>query len=158
MNSTTPHTRHLNFPSFGFLQSLSILTRLILFTGTVFFIISLFFISLFTSSQDLQGIWLLLIGWIGLVFFQFAWFANPLNLLALLLIKKQPILALCLSIFALILASQSINFSEIPIGINQERIFIKEMGPGFYFWYVSHVLFLAAIAIETIMQTQKNED
>lgn len=139
-------------------STLSPITRLIIYAGIAFFILSLLFISFFTSGEDIKGIWLFLIGWMGLIIFQFSWFANPLNLLALLLISHRPYLALALSILAFILASQALIFSEIPIGINHEKIFIKELGLGFYFWYLAQGLFLFGIAVETIIQAQKNGD
>jgi hypothetical protein len=141
-----------------FSSNVSPLAKLLIYVGMTFFVLSLLLTSLFTSGEDIKGIWLLLIGWMGLIIFQFSWFANPLNLLALLLISHRPYLALSLSILGFILASQALIFSEIPIGINHEKIFIKELGLGFYFWYLAQGLFLLGIAVESIIQAQKNED
>jgi hypothetical protein len=139
-------------------SALSLPAKSFIFAGVLFFTLSLLLTSLFTSSDDIQGIWILLIGWMGLIIFQLSWFANPLNLLALLLVSKRPTLALLLSILAVFLASQTLSLSEIPIGLNNEKIHIKEMGLGFYFWYLSQGLFLTGIAIEAFKQAQKNGD
>ncbi len=137
---------------------LSLLARIFIFIGIFFYLFSLPLVSLFTSSEDIQGIWILLIGWMGIIIFQFSWFANPLNLLAMLLMTKRPLAAFLLSIIAFLLASQAFSFSEIPAGLNNEKVFIKDMGLGFYFWYMSHGLFLIATLIEALKRAQKNED
>ncbi len=125
----------------------SILAKILTYTGVCFYLFSLPLVSLFTSSEDIHGIWILLIGWLGIVILQLSWFANPLNLLALLLVTRRPLLALLLSFIAFLFASQAFEFSEIPAGLNHEKVFIKEMGLGFYLWYVSHGLFFIAIFI-----------
>lgn len=124
------------------------LTKVFLLCGILSFIASLFFTSLYTSAENIQGFWLLIMGWLAFLFFQYAWFANPINLLALLLLSKKPGLALILSFSALLAASQSFMFSEIPIGMGSEVIFIKELGLGVYIWYLAQILFLLAIMAE----------
>ena len=99
----------------------------------------------FTSGEGIVGYWVLVTGWIGVIFIQFAWYANPINLLALLLARDNPQIALLLSILALIIASGTFGFYEIPTGINYEKVFIKEFGLGFYVWYAAQVFFLLAV-------------
>jgi len=118
--------------------------------GLACFFASLFQTAFFTSGEDIQGFWVLLIGWIGLVIFQFAWFANPLNLLALLLLKQRPYVSLFLSGIALLLATQTFLFFEIPVGLQNSKVYIKELGLGFYLWYLSQAIFLMAIITEVI--------
>ena len=130
------------------LSELSLTTRLIVYAGLAFFLLSLLFTSLFTSGDDIQGYWILAIGWIGLIIFQFSWFANPLNLLALLLVNQRPVVALLLSTTAFLLASQTFVFVEIPTGIGSGKIHIKELGLGFYIWYLAQGLFLLGIFVE----------
>ena len=130
------------------LSELSLSTRLIVYAGLAFFLLSLLFTSLFTSGKDIQGYWILAIGWIGLIIFQFSWFANPLNLLALLLVNQRPVVALILSTTAFLLASQTFVFVEIPIGTGSGKIYIKELGLGFYIWYLAQGLFLLGIFVE----------
>ena len=127
-----------------------ITAKLLVIVGLICFSLSLYFVGLFTSGDDLYGIWILLIGWMGVIVFQLSWFANPLNLLALLLMSTKPRVSLLLSVLAFLLASQTFRFSEIPIGFNQERIFIKELGIGFYLWYTANGLFVVAALIEVL--------
>ena len=130
-------------------------TKVIICTALFLFASSLMLTSLFTSGDDIRGYWLLIMGWAGLIIFQFSWFANPINLLALLLLQQQPKLALLLSFVALIFASQSFFLSEIPTGIRHGKIFIKEFGLGFYLWYLSQSLFFLGILVEVIVGHKK---
>jgi len=108
--------------------------------------ISLFLTTFYTSDNPLNGAWVLIIGWLGFVVFQFSWYANPLNLLALLFYSTRPLVAFLLSFLALLLATQMFGFSEIPTGYAQGKIFIKELGFGAYIWYVSQVVFFVLFA------------
>jgi len=121
-----------------------------LFLSSLLFIISLFLPTFFTSGNDIYGIWVLISGWIGLAFLQLAWYANPLSLLALLVSRKSPKNALLLSMFALILASGSFYFYEIPTGINYEKVYIKELGFGFYLWFMAHIFVFLRILLSSI--------
>lgn len=138
-NTMIDHSRRQTYP----LLNLSI--NIFMFMGLACFTLSLFMPVFFTSAEHIYGYWVLLTGWLGLIFIQFAWYANPLNLLALLIARENPRIALLLSIFALILASGTILFYEIPVGLNYEKVFIKEFGLGFYIWYLAHVFFLLAL-------------
>lgn len=129
---------------------LSVVAKALLLCGAFLFVISLFLTSLFTSSESIQGYWLLALGWLGFVFFHFAWFANPINLLALLLLRERPIFAFVLSLSAILFASQSFQLSELPIGMNQEVIFVKELGLGFYCWYLSQLFFFFGITADVV--------
>ncbi|MGK0271971.1 MAG: hypothetical protein ACI88H_002637 [Cocleimonas sp.] len=124
---------------------LSLSVNIFMFMGLACLTLSLFLPVFFTSADDIYGYWVLLIGWLGMIFIQFSWYANPLNLLALLITTKKPITALLLSILALLLASSTTLFYEIPIGLNYEKVFIKEFGIGFYVWYGAQVFFLFAL-------------
>lgn len=130
------------------IADLSLPTRLIIYIGFSLFLLSLALTSLFTSGDDIQGYWILVLGWIGLIIFQFSWFANPLNLLALLLVNQRPVVALLLSTLAFILASQTFVFVEIPTGTSTGKIHIKELGLGFYIWYLAQGLFLLGFLVE----------
>ncbi len=132
-------------PSLNYLE---VLVKLLILCGLICFSLSLYNVALFTSGDDLYGYWILLIGWLGLLFFQLSWLANPLNLLALLLLSKKPVVSFILTLIAFLVASQTFMFSEIPTGLSQEKIYIQEFGLGFYLWYLANTLFLLAIAIE----------
>lgn len=144
--------RHRNNPAQSYAE---VIVKLLIIAGLICFSLSLYYVALFTSGDDLHGVWILLIGWIGLVVFQLSWFANPLNLLALLLLSTKPKISLFLSVIAFLVASQSFWFSEIPTGFNQEKIFIKELGMGFYLWYLANGIIVFAIFIEVLRRSDK---
>ena len=128
----------------------NIVTTLLVSLGLACFVTSLFLISLFTSGEDIQGSWILLIGWLGLLIFQFSWYANPLNLLALLYLHNRPVTSFLLSSLALALATQTFLFVEIPTSLDAEKVTIKELGLGFYIWYLAQFLFLTATVVELL--------
>jgi len=132
--------------------------NIFLFMGLACLTLSLFMPAFFTSAEDIYGYWVLITGWIGAIFIQFAWYANPLNLLALLLARDKPRTALLLSFAALILASGTFIFYEIPTGFNYEKIFIKELGLGFYIWYAAQVFFLLALISRFINYLERSEN
>ena len=135
---TTPINGHL------------IITRLLMASGVCCFVISLFSNVFFTPDEDIRGYWVFITGWLGILFLQFAWYANPLNLIALLLVNQSPRTALLLSLLALVLASETFLFYEIPTGINQEKMYIQELGSGFFIWYLAQILFLVSILLSKI--------
>ena len=119
-----------------------------LFYAAMFsFFVSLFFTVFFTTGENISGFWVLTTGWLGFVIFQFAWFANPLSLLAVLIMKKRPVIALILCTLAVALASMGFLFSEIPTAKGAEKIFIKEYGLGFYFWYAAQWFLLYSVIL-----------
>ncbi len=126
-----------------------LLSKVLLFLGLLSFVTSLFLLTFFTSGGDILGGWVFILGWLGIVVFQFAWYANPLNILAFLIFESRPRLSILLSLLALIIASETFTFKEIPTGlftgIHPEKIFIKELGLGFYSWYLSQILFLFSL-------------
>lgn len=124
--------------------------KILIFIGLMCLVISLFQISFFTSETDIRGFWVLIMGWIGLFFFQFAWFANPLNLLALLVLANKPKTSLFLSLLAIGFAAHSIQLTELPIDLKDGKIYIKELGLGFYFWFIAQVLFFTVVLFENI--------
>lgn len=128
--------------------------KILIFSGLACFVISLFQVSLYTSGSDIRGFWILIMGWIGLFFLQVAWFANPLNLLALLLLVNKPKTSLFLSFLAIGFAAHSVQLAEIPIDLKNEKIYIKELGLGFYFWFIAQVLFFAIVLFENIYKRE----
>ena len=115
------------------------------FLGLACFSLSLFMPVVFTSGEDIYGFWVLITGWIGVIFIQVAWYANPVNFLALLLARENPRIAFLLSLLAFMLALGAFLLYEIPIGINYEKLFIKEFGLGFYLWITAHFLLMCAL-------------
>lgn len=147
----------LNYPKTKQLSIYKLGLNIFIFLALLCFTASLFLPIFFTSTEDIYGFWVLATGWMGLVFIQLAWYANPLNLLALLLVGDRPRIAFLLSILAIALASCSFVFYEIPTGINYEKVYIREFGLGFYFWYVAHVLVVIGLMIGFIGSLKKIE-
>jgi len=104
----------------------------------------LFFMSLFepvfiTTKQPVLGYWVFAMGWMGFIILQFAWYANLLSFLSLLLMFKYPLRAFLLSLFSLLLATESFLFDEIP-----QNVKIIEIDIGFYLWMGAHCAVLYA--------------
>ena len=110
------------------------LTILLLLIAAVLFVLSMVDTAFVTSQQEVQGYWVMLTGWMGFVIFQFAWYANPLTLISLLLFRKKTGWALLSSSLALVCLSQAFMFTEIPIDTSGESIDIVSRGAGFYYW------------------------
>ncbi len=136
MNKTPQHThkeeKHNNF-----------LTYLIFFTAASSFISSLFFPAFLAQVQDIDGYWVLFLGWLGFLFFQFAWYAAPLMLLAVYTSTQSPRFAFLLAILAIVIASEAFLFDEIPLREAQQKIL--GYGLGFYLWYGS--FYIAALGV-----------
>lgn len=132
------------------LSLVKIFSNILLYAGIAIFTVSLFFNVFFTNTNEVSGIWVLLTGWLGFIVFQFAWYANPLSLLAILLMRRRPLVALLLSILAVVLASEMFIFNEIPAASGDEKIYIKEFGLGAYTWFLSHCLVLYSLLFNLI--------
>jgi len=148
----------INYPAVRTTNFFSLSQNVFVFIGLACFSISLFLPTFFTSAEDIYGIWVLLTGWVGLIFLQLAWFSNPLNLLAMLVSPNKPRIALLLSLLSLILASAAFGFYEIPTGINNEIIFIKEFGLGFYLWIAAHIFIFLALLMNYIRSINKSTE
>lgn len=146
----------LNYSNTKAIPWWSLSQKICIFLGLGCFTLSLFLPVFFTSAEDILGFWVLISGWIGLIFIQFAWYANPLNLLAILLAHDNPRIALLFSCLALVIASGTFNFYEIPIGLNYEKVFIKEFGAGFYLWITAHIFVTFALIFRFLESLQKD--
>jgi hypothetical protein len=118
----------------------------------------LFFTSLFepvfiTTGKPILGYWVFAIGWMGFIILQFAWYANLLSLLSLLLMFKHPLRAFLLSLFSLFFAAESFLFDEIP-----QNIRIIDIDIGFYLWMGAHCAVLYASILMLIRQKMIEHD
>jgi hypothetical protein len=148
MPTQHPLNYNLNTPTFQSKLSKSKLSSSLgIYIGISCVVISLFLPALFSSTGEINGFWVLATGWLGLFFSHFSWFANLLNTIAILSMNKRPIYAYFLSILAFVLATQTFWLREIPSDIYQGRIYIKELGLGFYIWYLAQFIFLVTITI-----------
>lgn len=107
------------------------------FLAAVLFLLSLFLPAFITQSQDILGYWVLAMGWLGFITFQFAWYALPLAIIAIRVSSRKPQFALLLAVFAILVASEAFLFKKVPFDSSEEVI---DVGLGFYLWYMSFIL------------------
>lgn len=109
-----------------------------LFLGGLLWVMSLTQVVFHTTHGAVMGYWVLATGWMGFVLFQFAWYANLLQLLGVLLMYRRPNWAMLLVVSAVLLAGQAFWFEDIP---GQEvNMHIVRLGAGFWLWFGSMVL------------------
>lgn len=101
------------------------------------FVVSLFLPVFITQNNDVYGYWVLAMGWLGFITFQFAWYASPFAVLAVYVSRKSPQLGLFLSVIAIVMASEAFLFTDIPFGKNDR---VLDYGAGFYIWYLCFYL------------------
>lgn len=128
----------------------------LIFFGFACFTSSLFIPVFFTSSENIVGYWVFITGWMGIVFAQTAWYANPMQLLSMLIASEKPKTAVLLSLLSLVLSTGALLIYEIPLGINNDKLFIKEYGFGMYLWILSHAFILLAL-IFNLYDSKKNK-
>ena len=133
------------------------LAILLLLVAAVLFCIAMVDIVYTTEEQEIHGYWILLTGWLGFLFFQFGWYANPLTVLALLLMKRHPWWALLTSALALLCMSQAFLFYEIPTDAKGSTIAIVSRGIGFYAWVGMIACVFYAIIMRLIYRVFKRE-
>lgn len=121
---------------------------LLLLAAAVLFCVAMVETAYVTTEQAISGYWIFITGWLGFLIFQFAWYANPLTLMALLLMRRRPWWALLSSGLALVAMSQAFLFQEIPMDTSGNTIAIASRGVGFYCWIAMVTcVFYAVIAI-----------
>ncbi len=133
------------------------LAILLLLAAAISFCIAIVDVVYTTEEQDVHGYWILLAGWLGFLFFQFAWFANPLTVLSLLLMRKHPWWALFVSALALMCMAQAFLFSEIPTDTHGNTTTIISRGVGFYCWIASIVCVFYAVVMSLIYNASKRD-
>ncbi|MGB1311206.1 MAG: hypothetical protein ACPG47_08340 [Leucothrix sp.] len=133
------------------------LTILLLLIAAVLFCISMVEIVYVTEEKGIHGYWILLTGWLGFLFFQFAWYANPLTVLSLLLMRQRPWWALLAGACALLCMSQAFLFHEIPTDAQGNTIAIVSRGAGFYCWVGMVCCIFYAIVMRLIYRALKRD-
>ncbi|MEZ5450360.1 MAG: hypothetical protein R3E89_15800 [Thiolinea sp.] len=114
-----------------------------LFLGGLLWIIACWLPVFETAQGPIAGYWVLISGWMGFAMFQFAWYANPLLLMAVILMYSAPLRATLLAALGLLLATQAFWFDALPGTVTATPI--VGQGPGFWVWYGS--LFLLALGV-----------
>ncbi|WGZ93848.1 MAG: hypothetical protein QJT81_18990 [Candidatus Thiothrix putei] len=92
----------------------------------------------YTDQGAVMGYWVAATGWLGFGLFQFAWYANLLELLGVLIMPRYPNRAMLVVVVGALLAGQAFWFTEIPGGDVDMRV--SSLGTGFWMWYASMVL------------------
>ncbi len=109
-----------------------------LFFGGLSWVLALSQVVFHTTHGVVMGYWVFATGWMGFVLFQFAWYANLLQLLSVLLMHQHPNRAMALAVLAVLIAGQAFWFDDIPG--QAADMHILRLGAGFWLWYVSMVL------------------
>ncbi|MEZ5451320.1 MAG: hypothetical protein R3E93_00680 [Thiothrix sp.] len=109
-----------------------------LFMGGVLWVVALTQVVFYTNEGAVMGYWVLATGWLGFTLFQFAWYANLLEFLGVLLMQRYPNRAMALVVAGVFLAGQAFWFNEIPD--EHANMQIVQLGAGFWLWYASMVL------------------
>jgi len=107
------------------------------------------------------GYRILLMGFLGVFVGVFAWFANPLMVVALLLSKfKKRLASTIFSIFSIALGLQSYALKAVPFNEStmdsRNLHFVDHLDRGFYLWMASLVVFSAYCFL--IIKTQDGVD
>jgi len=121
----------------------------------VLFAISLFLPVFITQSSDVYGYWVLAMGWLGFITFQFAWYATPFAVMAVYVSRKSPQFGLFLSVIAIVMASAAFLFTEIPFGKNDR---VLDYGAGFYIWYLCFYLVSFSILLRLVAWGSMEEE
>ncbi len=90
----------------------------------------------------------------GFVVFQFAWYANLLLLIAVILMYTAPVRATVFAALGLLVATQAFWFDVLPE--TTQGITIIEKGPGFWFWYAG--IFMMSVGVFFCLDTDEVND
>lgn len=118
-----------------------------LFMGGLLWMVSLTQVAFYTTEGAVMGFWVFATGWMGFALFQFAWYANLLELLGVLLMYRKPNLAMALVVAGVLLAGQAFWFEKIPN--EHSYAAIVELGTGFWLWYGSIVLLTLGVIFDS---------
>lgn len=114
-----------------------------LFLGGLLWIAAFWFPVFKTAEREIAGYWVFVSGWMGFVVFQFAWYANLLVLIAVILMYTAPVRATVFAAVGLLVATQAFWFDVLPE--TTESVVITAKGLGFWFWYAG--IFLMSVGV-----------
>lgn len=131
---------------------MNMVSAISLFVGGLCWVASLFFPALvLDTGQSVMGYWVLLTGWMGVTFFQFAWIANLLIVLAVVLMYRFPIRSTLAAALALLIATQAFWLTEIPGHMSNNQVISH--GMGYWLWYFS----ILCIGLGVVLGADENE-
>ncbi|MGB3916210.1 hypothetical protein J9253_19245 [Thiothrix litoralis] len=126
-----------------------------LFFGGLLWVVSLTQVAFYTDQGAVMGYWVGATGWLGFAMFQFAWYANLLELLGVLLMARYPNRAMLLAVMGVIVAGHAFWFTDIPG--HEIKMHIVGLGAGFWLWYASMVLITLGVIFGSGQPEQPDE-
>ena len=96
-----------------------------------------------TQERTITGYWVFVTGWMGFAMFQFAWYANLLMLMAVIMMYSAPLRATLLAALGLLVATQAFWLEVLPGTSSSTEI--TGQGIGFWVWYGS--IFLLGLGV-----------
>lgn len=125
-----------------------------LFLGGLLWVAA-FWLPVFTTAErDIAGYWVFVSGWMGFVVLQFAWYANLLILIAVILMYSSPVKATVFAAVALLVATQAFWFDALPE--TTQSVAITAKGIGFWLWYAG--IFLMSLGVFFCSETDEVTD
>ena len=104
------------------------------------------FVNSGNGPDPMNGLNILLLGWMGVFIGQFAWFANPfIALSALILLFRQWLAAIIAILIGLAISLNTFALfgQEIPADeANVNKLTLVSLGPGYYLWVASMLVIL----------------
>lgn len=125
-----------------------------LFLGGLLWIAAFWFPVFKTAEREIAGYWIFVSGWMGFVIFQFAWYANLLVLIAVILMYTAPVKATLFAALGLLVATQAFWFDVLPE--TTQSVAITAKGLGFWFWYAG--IFLMSVGVFFCLDTDEVTD
>lgn len=111
----------------------------------------------FKVEAPVKGMTTLLLGWLGILGFDFPWLANPLYFTALVLTflgKLRP--AQIFAVMAVALGATSVFVHEWYFNEANSTPVLK-LGVAFYVWMASFVIFFIGITVARSVDRERNE-
>lgn len=106
------------------------------------------------SSGDMEewpGFQALVVGWLGLLFKQIAWYANPVMVLSLVfLLFRRWLTAMIIALVALAIAANTLLLFSRDLPADEGNVIklrLERLSPGFYFWLASIVTIIVGAII-----------
>ncbi len=125
-----------------------------LFLGGLLWIAAFWFPVFKTVEREIAGYWVFVSGWMGFVVFQFAWYANLLLLIAVILMYTAPVRATVFAAVGLLVATQAFWFDVLPE--TTESVVITAKGLGFWLWYAG--IFLMSVGVFFCLDSDEVND
>jgi hypothetical protein len=111
---------------------------IMLFFGGLLWVMSFTQVAFYTDQGAVMGYWVAATGWLGFGLFQFAWYANLLELLGVLIMPRYPNRAMLVVVVGALLAGQAFWFTEDSGGgvwICGSSGWGQDSGCGMPVWY-----------------------